>query len=359
MRNFVSIALSALFVLSASAQTAPAAGSQPADDKPTIKFGGTIFADYTWVDSPTAVDADGNTIHPNAFNVTRAYLNVTGQLYHRLSYRITPDITREGGSGSSLNGSQTFRLKYAFAQFNLDDWTTKGSFVRLGLQQTPYIDSEESAYRYRFQGPIFVDREGYLTSSDNGLSAKWVLPGGYGDLHGGFYNGEGYSKPEANDEKSFQIRATVRPFPHAGALKGLRFTAFYDADNYVSSAARNRLVGNVIYEHPRGNAGLTWIEATDRTSASGRAVDASGYSVWVTPKLPNNFEVLARHDRLEPDDESDRVRERNIVGLAYWVPTPKGVSASVMLDYDSLEQKNYSPARTDETRYGVHVLVNF
>ena len=35
----------------------------------------------------------------------------------------------------------------------------KASWVRLGIQQTPWVDFEESVYRYRFQGPIFTDRE--------------------------------------------------------------------------------------------------------------------------------------------------------------------------------------------------------
>ena len=38
----------------------------------------------------------------SAFNVGRAYLNVTGQINHRIGFRVTPDIVRETGVGSSL-----------------------------------------------------------------------------------------------------------------------------------------------------------------------------------------------------------------------------------------------------------------
>ena len=76
------------------------------------------------------------------------------------------------GAGSSLNGSYTFRLKYAFGQLNLDQSLGKGSWLRLGLQQTPFIDYEDSIYRYRFQGTNFVDREGFLTSSDAAFSFR-------------------------------------------------------------------------------------------------------------------------------------------------------------------------------------------
>ena len=141
-----------------------------------MKFGSTIFADYTYNESPTTTDADGNTIHNSSFNVTRAYINVFGTLNHLIAYRITPDITRETGIGSSLAGSYTFRLKYAFGQLNLDDWTTKGSWAPVRLQQTPWIDYAEGIYRYRFQGPTFVDRESFFPSSDSGVSGHWNFP---------------------------------------------------------------------------------------------------------------------------------------------------------------------------------------
>lgn len=358
MRSFIAAIILTLLAGVAGAQVTPAAASS-VDDTPTVKVGGTIFGDYTYVDSPTTKDADGNTIHPSSFNASRAYINITGQLYHRISYRITPDVARETGSGSSLSGSQTFRLKYAFAQLNLDDWTTKGSFVRLGVQQTPLIDYQESAYRYRFQGPVFVDREGYLASSDGGLAAKWMIPNGYGEIYGGFYNGEGYSRVETNDEKAFQVRATVRPLPLGGIWSGLRVSGFYDADNYLQDAKRTRAVADVTFEHRRANAGFIYMSAKDQTSASKPAVDAQGWSAWVTPKLPHNFELLARHDHLEPNTDTDQERDRNIFGVSYWVPAPKGVTAALLLDYDSLEQKGYSPARADDTRYALHLLLNF
>ncbi|HSP35529.1 MAG TPA: hypothetical protein VLU46_14555, partial [Thermoanaerobaculia bacterium] len=146
----VTAAAATLFAIAANAQVTPAAGVTPADDTPSVKVGGTVFADWTYIESPSATDADGNSIHANSFNISRAYVNVTGNIFHAVSYRITPDVTRETGTGSSLNGSLTYRLKYAFGQYNLDDFTTKGSWVRFGLQQTPWIDYEEGIYRYRF-----------------------------------------------------------------------------------------------------------------------------------------------------------------------------------------------------------------
>ena len=124
------VALAALIVAGAaapgSAQVTPAAGYTPPDDTPSIKVGVTIFADYTVQQEPKIKDADGNEVTFNAFQIGRSYINVTGNISHSIVFRLTPDITRETGVGSSLNGSYTFRLKYAYAQWNLDDYMTQG-----------------------------------------------------------------------------------------------------------------------------------------------------------------------------------------------------------------------------------------
>src|SRR5947209_8544768 len=65
-------------------QVTPAAAYTPPNDTPSFKVGATIFADYTYNESPTATDADGNTIHNSSFNLSRAYINVTGSLNHMI-----------------------------------------------------------------------------------------------------------------------------------------------------------------------------------------------------------------------------------------------------------------------------------
>jgi hypothetical protein len=362
MTLFTAAAIAALIATTTSAQVTPAAGSTPPDDTPKFNIGATIFGDYTYQDSPEVRDADNNVIHPSSFNVTRAYINVTGNLNHVIAFRITPDVARETGSGSSLSGSQNFRLKYAYAQANLDDWTTRGSWVRLGVQQTALIDYTEQIYRYRFQGPILIDRLGLVPSSDAGLSGHYNFPGNYGDVHAGFYNGEGYNRSEANDEKAFQIRGTVRPFPLGGPfLKGLRLTAFLDEDHVVASAPRRRFDGQVTYEHPLVNAGFDVIRATDQANGRAPQVDSKAWGIWVTPKFgTTGFEALIRHDDYVPNDNNNAQKQkRNIVGVAYWVPNLQRGQVALLLDRDSLERTGLTPAVPRTTTYGLKMLVNF
>ena len=112
------------------------------------------------------------------------------------------------------NDSLVFRIKYAYAQFNLDDWMARGSWVRLGIQQTPWVDFEEGIYRYRFQGTVFAERvplPTVMSSSDAGISFRYNFANNYGDVHFGVYNGENYQRTETNNQKGFEFRGSVRP----------------------------------------------------------------------------------------------------------------------------------------------------
>src|SRR5262245_47531249 len=108
MRSAAALVLGLLFTAgSAGAQVVPTPENPPPDDNPRVRMGGTLFADYTRTGDPQVVDASGNRVSPSAFNVGRAYINITGQLNHLFAFRFTPDVSRETGAGSSLSGSET------------------------------------------------------------------------------------------------------------------------------------------------------------------------------------------------------------------------------------------------------------
>jgi hypothetical protein len=346
----------------ASAQSTQAAAADRPDDAPSIRVGAQLYTDYTYNKSPETIDSDGNTIHLSAFNIGRSYINITGNISHVVAFRVTPDVARESGAGSSLNGSYTFRIKYALAQFNLDDWVGRGSWARLGIQETPWVAFEESIYRYRFQGTIFVEREGFLVSADAGASFHYNLPASYGEVHVGVYNGENYNRAEANDRKALQVRGTVRPFAQSSAvvLRGVRAHVFYDADQYVRDAPRRRLVGSVTLEHRYLHAGFEYLGASDQTSVTRAKVDSRGFSIWATPRSPTGWEALLRYDRLTPDTAFDRqIRSRTIAGIAYWFPHQGTVSSALLFDYDGQSFDNFVPAPPRQERIAVHALVSF
>jgi hypothetical protein len=342
---------------------APAA---PATPPPAITIGAVIFYDYTYTLAPETTDAAGQEIHANGFNVARTYLNVTGRLSPLVSFRITPDITRTSNSGGTTDGSLTFRLKYGYAQFDLDRFTGAWSrtWIRAGIQQTPFIDGQEGVYRYRFQGTAFAERDGGLSSADAGVSAHANLPQGYGDVHVGLYNGEGYARAEANDQKALMMRATVRPLPDtSSALRGLRLTAYVHRDHVMRDAERHRFIGSAWFEHARLNAGLDYMTRDDRATPGADLVESNGVSFFVTPFLESKgdgFEVLLRYDSFRPDTRVALRRNRTIAGLAYWMPQVGGrATAALMLDLEQVQYRNDPADRSTDRRVIVHGLISF
>jgi hypothetical protein len=374
----LAVLLSLAAVGRADAQVTPAAGYTPPDDTPSIKIGAVIFADYTYQQKPTAKDAAGNEINPNSFNVTRAYINVTGNISHLVGFRVTPDVVRATVPGTTLDGSVTYRLKYAYAQLNLDDWLPKGSFVRLGMQQTPFIDSIEGIYRYRFQGTLFTEREGYMSSADLGVSFRTTFPNNYGDVHVGVYNGEGYSRPEANDQKAVMFRVGFKPLPRHRVLRTLRLQGFWTWDHYMKNAVRDRAVFNTTFEHPWVHVGFDYISTSDKTSSAptngvdlNPTLEGDGWSFWLTPKKGftngSSIEALFRYDHTKPGGTAsatavaspDGLSRRTIGGVAYWFPKQGNVNAAVMLDIENLTFSNWTPARPTQQRLFVHSLISF
>jgi hypothetical protein len=357
-------------------QVTPAAASTPPDDTPSIRIGATIYTDYSYQTEPKITDADGNLVHRSGYDVKRSYININGNLSHIVAFRITPDIARETSPTSALSGSLEFRIKYAFLQANLDDWMTRGSWARFGIQQTPYLDFMEGIYRYRFQGTMYTERTGYMSSSDAGASFHYNFGANYGDVHVGYYNGENYNRAEVNDEKGLMIRVTGRPFARkAPVLRGLRGHLFHTNDQYVKDGDRRRTVGAVTYEHRVATAAFEYLDTKDQRSAlpGMTAVDGRGYSVWVTPRTPQGWEGLFRYDHHTPDTSSalapfstagnlttpldSQRQDRVIAGIAYWFKLQGNVTASLMLDYDTQLFKNLT---TPETKtVAVHALVNF
>ena len=341
--------LTALFARPAFAQSPPAQTPPPAStepDYPIVRVGGLSYLQY---------DAElKNRDDYNNFDVTRAYLNINVQVSKNVRFRFTPDIRRI--NDGSLSGSLVLRVKYAFAQF--DNITPKG-WIRLGAHQTPWLDFEEGINRYRVQGTMFSEREALIPgSSDFGASYFTPLPGEYGEVHVGVYNGEGFGQPEANKYKSVQVRGTVRPLPHAGVIRGLRVSGFYNAGWYA--ADRPRRLGIVMgsFEHKHVVATLQALKATERPTPLNVNVDRTGWSAFVEPRQgPSGLAGILRYDSFDPDDAvGGNAQDRVIAGGAYWFVWPRAKLGLVVTN----EQVHYDLAsRPDENRLLFQTHVEF
>jgi hypothetical protein len=334
---------------------------------PQVKVGSTIFADFTETLKPDATDAAGQTYRPNAFNIARAYLNVTGSFNPVFSFRVTTDVARETATGDSLDGSYVARLKFAYAQFTLDKWTGrfKDTWIRFGLTPTPFVEGRDAIYRYRWQGPLMPEVERLISSSDVGASIHTSLPNNYGDVQLSLLNGEGYQKPEVNSQKALQGRVTLRPMAqaHATLLQAFRVTLFYDHDHYMRDADRKRGIYGMSYENGHANIGAEIVQSRDEPLPRAGIAKGDGWDVFVTPffkEKGHGPEALLRFDHWRPDTAKSDLRERLVLGLSYWwAPKTPGVSAALMLDYEGITVKNPTFLQPDQRRLTLHTVLTF
>ncbi len=329
------------------AAPAPVTAAAPAPEYPIIRVGVVSFIQYL----AELENRDGY----NAFDVTRTYLNINAQVSPSVRFRFTPDIRRV--TDGSLAGSLTVRTKYAFVQF--DDITPRG-WVRFGLHQTPWLDFEEGINRYRVQGSMFAEREGVIPgSADFGAGYMTPLPGNYGEIQAGVYNGEGFSQPEANRYKSVQARLTVRPLPKAALLNGLRVSGFYSAGWYAADRPRRLGIVMASFEHRHLVATAQHVEATENpTTGATRDIERAGTSAFLEVRQgASGWAGLVRVDAFDPNDAvGGNSQTRVIAGGGYWLVRPRTRVGFVATN----EQVHYDVAtRPTENRLLLQTHIEF
>ncbi|HXD18743.1 MAG TPA: hypothetical protein VN654_17135 [Vicinamibacterales bacterium] len=330
------------------AQTAPAPAPAAEPDYPIVRVGVVSFVQY---------DAElKNRDSFNAFDLTRGYININGQLARNVRFRITPDVRRI--TDSSLAGTLVLRIKYAFVE--LDNLTGARSWVRFGAHQTPWLDFEESINRYRVQGTVFAERENLIPGSSDFGVGLFTPVGKYIDVQAGVYNGEGYAQTDTNRYKSAQARVTLRPLAGRGIANGFRLSGFYNEGWYA--AGRPRRLGIVMgsFEHTNLVATLEAVKATENPSATApRDIDRSGSSAFVELREGmSGWAAIARIDLFDPDEAlGDNAQRRVIGGGAYWFVWPRSRVGLVVTN----EQVHYraGAARPEENRLLVQTHVEF
>lgn len=173
----------------------------PAQAAPASKldFSGLIFGAFSLKTNAGAQGA-------NKFDLERAYLNFRMPVADHLSMRVTTDISpQQSGVGYVL------RAKYAFLQY--DRPAVQGgpsAFIRAGVLQTVTIEHQEQFWP-RWMGTVALERFGYFSSADVGVSGQVNFPGKKGEIYAAVTNGNGYANPETDRFKSYAARLTLTP----------------------------------------------------------------------------------------------------------------------------------------------------
>jgi hypothetical protein len=177
----------------------PAAAPAP-EGKPTLDFSGLIFGNYQYNTGPANHDA-------NSFNLDRAYLTFRIPAGERTSIRVTTDVFQDAGAGSN---AYTVRAKYAYLQYDVPKFADGAALLaRIGILQT-VIDYEDSFWpRYLAIGG--VERAGFFSPADVGISSQLTLPNRLGELYAVISNGPGYTSKETDRFKDYEARLSLTP----------------------------------------------------------------------------------------------------------------------------------------------------
>jgi hypothetical protein len=241
--------------------------------------------------------ANNNKGLANGFHFSRTYLNVRKYFEEGHHMRLTLDqmVNNVGGnscpnagpsagncheaspfglSGFSGGGRNATFVKYAYYDHKFSPWL----HLRVGQNQTPWIEYEEHRWTYRYLFPIFTDQQNFQTSSDLGISLLGKVLDDRVDYHFSFQNGEGYQNTP--DARSFALLGRVSVEP----VKGIIISAFghnEQARNGREGFNPQRWLGNVEFYDPTNdrfkvNAQMVWADDGDDVGKPGNAINVPG-----------------------------------------------------------------------------------
>ena len=184
----------------------------------------------------------------SAFNITRAYLDFKFTPVDDITARVTPNIYAQYGTasgdkvgtgagyGSSIDGNLTYRLKYAYIDYNtffqkvLKIAAMHDDKFTFGQQQNPLVDWEENLWGFRYTA---LTPWNYLSlsSSQIGVAMKGPIKFNetqYADYDFGVYNDASFHAQEESSYKQVMGRVTINPFGAHSRYDGFGITGFYD-----------------------------------------------------------------------------------------------------------------------------------
>uniref|UniRef100_A0A7C4CBB1 Porin n=1 Tax=candidate division WOR-3 bacterium TaxID=2052148 RepID=A0A7C4CBB1_UNCW3 len=208
----------------------------------------TLFVTSVFAQEPGETQFEHNgwfryTNQSNSFKVTdpsvsrfaleRGYV----RLAHRWTNQLFTKFTLDFHSSDKYTEGATVRLKEAYADLAIP--FLKDFNFTAGLQK--HYFGLIYSWDYTHPDKTLADDRGVCASADYGLTVNGFLPGGFGEVQLGVYNGEGYKYAGKFVNVSPELLANLRLTPFAGLQFGASvFTNAKDNSPYKNDATGGR-----------------------------------------------------------------------------------------------------------------------
>lgn len=346
-----------------------------------LSFSGILFGSFQY-------RTDQAARATNRFELERAYLNFRMPAGDRTSIRVTTDVYQQQRSPEdSYYRGWSVRAKYAYIQhdyLNGKEWT---GYARLGMLNTVVIEHIESFWP-RWMSQVAIERAGFFSSADLGLSAQLGLPRKLGEVIGVITNGPGYTSRETDRFKDYAARLSLTPMSNATTplVKSLTLSFWgYKgaiASRFVAGGAgqsgsvneglsRDRYGIFAGVRDTRFSLGAEFARREDEgetganTVLSPRAVQDSTGSVRSAfamvrplqlrnPKSTVPLGLIARWDKVSPNTSADPSYDLYISGIT-WDLSKRTILA---LDYQVTVPDNGRPVPVNKTLFA-HFVASF
>ena len=352
---------------------APLVSGSSLTDKLDIR--GLAYLRYSYeLEDSSLPGLNSSTDDRNEFDVDRIYLTFDWQLWDKAKV----SYTLEGGEFRDESGQFDLTTKAFFLEIR--DLLYPSTYLWIGQADLPWVPYEEGLWGYRYQGTVFPDRMGYMTSTDLGVGFGGDIPKDYGSWQASIVNGEGWNKNEIGKHKNVHGRLTLNPLAgREGPMRNFFLTGFgavgkYD-DVLVGPDDRERFIGQIGYKSPqRWTLVSEYFEARDAAEKMavkfpsleqriGRASRAQGFSTFGTLNLgvfkdtdfARKWELMGRWDHLNPDDKiSNNDLDLWIAGVSYrW-----NRNIQVLLNHEAIDYEKRALLE-DESRIMLQALLEF
>ena len=258
----------------------------------------TVFANYH--------AGIGNANKESGFALDRAYLGYQFSLTEKLSGKVVFDMGSTKVSGSDLE-------RVAYIKNAMLSWKTGNFTLDFGLIGLEQFNVQEKFWGYRYIMKSFQDEYKFGSSADMGILGKYKFTKWLSaDIT--ISNGEGYKKLNGDNKYRYAVGATILP------VKNLTIRAYYDLASKNIEGDETKDQQNLAffagYKHELFSIGAEYNQMCNTKFKEDN--DQSGFSVYSTIKLEDQFNLFGRYDNLgSQDDWSSADGQRILVGIQY------------------------------------------